>query len=349
MKKISLILVLILVIGSTVACGGQEGKTEGPTELVVSTWGFNEDMLWENVFKPFEEANNVKIILETGNNSDRLTKLKNNPNSEIDIIYLAEEFAQQGIDNGLFEEIDYSKIPNANKVNEKAQYLVEQGYGPAYTVNRAAIAYDPTKIDFKIKTWSDLWNSDFKQKVAIPDITTTFGPPTMYIASNKADVDITTDNGETAFNELEELKPNLVKTYSKSSDLANMFANGEIVAAVTADFAYGSIKGGSPDVEFIDPEEGAYLNFNTINIVKGTDNKELALKFIDFALSTEVQTKNAKTLDESPINVEVELTEEESAELTYGEKIQNSNVVDYKFVNTVKADWIDKWNRILNR
>lgn len=349
MKKISLILVLILVIGSTVACGGQEGKAEGPTELVVSTWGFNEDMLWENVFKPFEEANNVRIILETGNNSDRLTKLKNNPNSQIDIIYLAEEFAQQGIENGLFEEIDYSKIPNAEKINEKAQYLVEEGYGPAYTVNRAAIAYDPTKIDFEIKTWSDLWNSDLKQKVAIPDITTTFGPPTMYIASNEADVDITTDNGETAFNELEELKPNLVKTYSKSSDLANMFANGEIVAAVTADFAYGSIKGGSPDVAFIDPEEGAYLNFNTINIVKGTDNKELALKFIDFALSTEVQTKNAKTLDESPINVEVELTEEEAADLTYGEKIANSNVVDYKFVNTVKADWIDKWNRILNR
>lgn len=350
MKKISLVLALILVMGSAVGCvGQQEGKAEGATELVISTWGFNEDILWENVFKPFEEEHNVRIVLETGNNSDRLTKLKNNPNSKIDIMYLAEEFAQEGIEDGLFEEIDYSRIPNAEKINEKAQYLVEQGYGPAYTLNRAAIAYDPTKIDFEIKTWADLWNPALKQKVAIPDITTTFGPPTMYIASNKAGVDISTDRGETAFNQLEELKPNLVKTYGKSSDLANMFANGEIVAAVTADFAYGSVKGGSPDVVFVDPEEGAYLNFNTINIVKGTNNKELALKFIDYALSTEVQTKNAKTLDESPVNVEVELTEEEAANLTYGEKIENANVVDYKFVNTVKAEWIDKWNRILNR
>ncbi|WZL73704.1 polyamine ABC transporter substrate-binding protein [Clostridiaceae bacterium 35-E11] len=354
MRKISLFIVLMLVLASVVGCGAQnevkeEAKNEGPTELVISTWGFSEDLLWENVFKPFEEANNVKIVLETGNNSDRLTKLKTNPNSNIDIMYLAEAFAQQGAEEGLFEKIDYSKIPNAKKIIEKGQYLVEQGYGPGYTLNRAAIAYDPTKVDFEIKSWKDLWNPALKGKVSIPEITTTFGPSTMYIASNKAGVDITSDKGEAAFNELEALKPNLVKTYTKSSDLSNMFANGEIAAAITADFAYGSVKNGAPDVVFVDPEEGAYLNFNTINIVKGSENVELALKFIDYALSTEVQTRTAKALNESPVNKEVELTAEEAESLTYGEKIETANVVDHKFVNSVNMEWIDKWNRILNQ
>ena len=42
---------------------------------------------------------------------------------------------------------------------------------------------------------------------------------------------------------MKELKPNVVKTYSKSSDLANMFQSGEIEAAVVADFAVDIIQG----------------------------------------------------------------------------------------------------------
>ena len=40
---------------------------------------------------------------------------------------------------------------------------------------------------------------------------------------------------EGRFEAMKELKPNVVKTYSKSSDLANMFQSGEIEAAVVAD------------------------------------------------------------------------------------------------------------------
>jgi len=364
MKKLSIILAIMLLLVSAVGCGKteevkvkddaqqevkEETKDVAPTELVISTWGYSEDLLWENVFTPFEEANNVKIVLETGNNSERLTKLKSNPDSNIDIMYLAEAFAQDGIEAGLFEEIDYSKVENSAKIDAKAKYLVDAGYGPAYTLNRAAIAYNPNKVGFEIKSWNDLWNPDLKGKVSIPEITTTFGPATMYIASNYKGVDIASDKGEAAFKALEALKPNLVKTYTKSSDLANMFASDEIAVAITADFAYGRIKSGAPEVVFVDPEEGAYVNFNTINVVKASKNKELALKFIDYALSTEVQTRTAKALGESPINAEVQLTEEEAASLTYGEVVGKSNTVDHKFGNSVKMQWIDNWNRTLNQ
>ena len=38
--------------------------------------GFNLDVLEENVFAPFEEMHNVDIVLDTGNNSDRLARLQ---------------------------------------------------------------------------------------------------------------------------------------------------------------------------------------------------------------------------------------------------------------------------------
>ena len=347
-KRIAIVLLLVLGLSALAGCT-PKANDDGPKELVVSIWGYNEDKLRENVFAPFEEANNVKIVLETGNNSDRLTKLKNNPNSGVDVIYLAESFAQEGIEADLFEKIDYAKIPNSEKINAKAKYTIDRGYGPAYTMNRAAICYDPSKIDFEIKSWADLWKPELKGKVSIPELSTTFGPSVMYLASAKAGVDITTDNGTAAFAELKNLKPNLVKTYTKSSDLANMFANGEVVAAITADFAFGRIKGNVENAVFVDPTEGAYVNFNTVNIVKSSDNKELAYKFIDFLLSKEVQEKNAKSIGETPINTDVVLTADEVGSMTYGEIVDKANTVDHQFVNGAKANWVDTWNQTLNQ
>lgn len=347
-KSLALILALGLTVGSLSGCGKKEATEEGINKkLIISTWGLSEDLLNENVFSPFEEEYGVDIVLEIGNNSERLTKLKNNPNSGIDLIYLAESFAEQGIESGLFEEIDYSKIPNATKLNEKAQLTVESGYGPAYTLNSIGIVVDPS-AGIKIDSWDDLWSKELKGKIAIPDITTTNGPAILALAAEKAGVSLETDNGEAAFKELEGLKPNVVKTYSKSSDLANMFSSGEISVAVVADFGYGVIAKAKPEVEYIVPESGTYLNFNTININKNSDNKELAYEFINYVLSVEVGTRTAKALSESPVNVEVELTEEEATNLTYGKIIDNAKVLDFKYINSQMNTWIDTWNRIMN-
>ena len=348
MNKRILALVLTGILSTTalVGCGKSQSK-EPDNKLVISTWGLNEDVLKETVFDPFAEEHGVEIVLEIGNNSERLTKMKNNPNSEVDITYLAESFSEQGVEAGVFEKLDYSKIPNANNLNEKAQTIVEKGYGPAYTLNSVVIVVDPS-AGIEINSWEDLWKPELANKIAIPDITTTNGPAMVSIAAEKAGVDITTDNGEAAFKELEALKPNVVKTYSKSSDLANMFSSGEIVAAVASDFAYETIAKAKPEVKSVIPESGTYLNFNTININKNSNNKDLAYEFINYALSTEVQERAAKALKDAPVNSEVQLNEEEAKGLTYGEVVNNAKVIDLKFVNSVMNDWVNTWNRIMN-
>ena len=348
MKKRVLAALLIGVLSTTalIGCGKSEDESSSK-KLVISTWGLNEDVLKETVFDPFEEEHGVDIVLEVGNNSERLTKMKNNPNSGIDITYLAESFAEQGIDAGIFEELDYSKIPNAENINAKAQSTVERGFGPAYTLNSIGIVVDPS-AGIEINAWEDLWKPELANKIAIPDITTTNGPAIVQIAAEKAGVSVEDDKGQAAFKELEALKPNIVKTYSKYSDLANMFASGEIVAAIAADFAYGNIAKAKPEVKYVVPKSGTYLNFNTININKNSNNKDLAYEFINYALSEEVQERTAKALSESPINTQVELSEEEASNLTYGSVVDNAKTIDFKFVNTVIDEWVNTWNRIMN-
>lgn len=345
-KFLALLLTSVVSVTTLVGCSSESTQEESK-KLVISTWGFNEDLLNEAVFDPFEEKHGVEIVLEVGNNSERLTKMMNNPNSNIDITYLAESFAQQGIEKDLFEKLDYTKIPSSKDINDKAIQTVESGYGPAYTLNSIGIIVNKD-AGININSWEDLWSDELKGKIAIPDITTTFGPAMLSVASEKAGVPLSDDNGEAAFKAIEELKPNIVKTYSKSSDLANMFSSGEIVAAVSADFAFGGVQKVTPSVEFITPESGTYLNFNTININKNSKNKDLAYEFVDYALSLETQERASKTLKDAPINKKVVLTEEEATNLSYGEVVDNAKVIDYSFVNSKMTEWIDNWNRIIN-
>jgi len=329
-KKITLALVGAAMIVGVLPAAAQE-------TLVISTWAFNADKLKANIYEPFEKANNVKIVVETGNNSDRLNKVRLREGTAVDLIYLADAFAMQGIEEGLFDVIDRSKLPNVAKL-----YGLAEEYGPAYTVGRFGIIYDSAVVAEPLVSWSDLWRADLASNISVPGITTTAGPMLVLAASNKAGM---AGDADAAFKELAALKPNLVKTYNRSSELVNLFAQGEIVAGAAQDFAFGRIQDAVPTAVWVNPVEGAYANLNTINIVKGSKNKELAEKYINFVLSAEVQKALALARVDSPVNSEVALSDEEAAGLTYGaDLIASLQTVDWAAVNAAKPDWIERWN-----
>ena len=352
MKKKLGLVGLSLVTASMLAACGSNGETDAANgdkqTLVVSTFGLEEDKMQEDVFKPFEEKYNVDIVLETGTTSERLTKLKSNPNSTVDVIELSQSSAAEGTAAGLFAKVSSSDVPNIDNLIDSAKELSADGSGPAYTVNSIGIIYNKEAVGKEITEWSDLWDPSLKGKISIPDITSTFGPAMLYLASDYMNVDITSDKGAAAFEGITDLAPNVVKTYSKSSDLANMFQSGEIVAAVVGDFAVPIISESNATAEYVVPQSGTYANFNTININKNSKNKDLAYKYIEWRLSQEVQEKTAVSINEAPTNKNVVLEGETAENKTYGEVAERTKMVDSTFVNENLQSWIDQWNRILN-
>lgn len=357
MKKkytVGLLIVAGLILS---ACGNSEASKSqstgeasgnGDNQFVVSTFGLSEDIVKQDVMDPFEEANNEEVTLEVGNSADRFTKLKNNPNTGIDVIELAQNNSTEGNQDDLFLDITESDVPNLAQLTDSAKEVFENDGGVPIAMNSIGIIYDKEEVGHDITNWEDLWSEDLQGQVAIPDITVTAGPLMLHVASDYAGEDIASDNGKKAFEALEELKPNVVKTYSKSSDLANMFQAGEISVAVVADFAVDIVEGAAEDVTYIVPESGTYANFNTINIPKDTENKELALKFVDHRISTESQKAKALSLNEGPVNKEVELTDEEAKNKTYGAVAERAEPVDFKMINENMGSWVDQWNRIMN-
>ena len=331
----------------TEAAAGSELPSFEGQGLRISTFSFNAELVQKNIYDPFEEATGCKVIVETGKNAERVTKIKESPEN-YDVVVIGDAFIADLIDADLIETIDTSKLTNLDAIYDNAKAPFGEEYGPAYSFNRMGIVYDKSTCPIEITSWEDLWNPELADSIAIPDITTTTGPLMYFSVAKMAGLTPGKDD-DAIMAKFEELKPNIMKTYTSANDTITMLNQGEISVAVLLDYSYTAAQSASDDYVWVDPAEGVYSGFNTVNIIKGCANKELAEAFVDFYISKEVQLAEALDGVDAPVRTDVELTPEQAANFTYGtEMIDNLLIPDWSVVNANKADWIAKWNELFS-
>ena len=337
-------LVTALAISAAALVSAAPAAAQGKT-LTISWWGFNGEKLESIVLAPFREQCGCEIVFETGNNGERLNKIQIRNGAGVDVAYFSDSFSQQGIEAGLFQKIDPSKIPNLAGIYDLAKDP-QGGYGPAYTIGRVGIVYDSAKISAPITSWNDLWREDLASSLSLPGITTTAGPMVVMKAGEHAGVDAFAD-ADAAFAAVGELQPNVVKNYNTGSEMINLFSTGEITAAVAQDFTLGQIQAAVPTVAWAELEEGAIATLNTVNIPVGAAEPELAHEYINFILSPEIQQQLAEQGVDAPVVTSVELTPEQASLWTYGaDLIAGLQLIDYAQMNAAKTEWVDRWNEI---
>ena len=315
--------------------------------LTISTFSFNAELLQKNIYDPFMEQTGAKLVVETGKNAERVTKIEESPEN-YDVVVISDSFAAQLGNDGILGNIDRSKVANLDSIYDVAKAPMGEEYGPAYTFNRLGIVYDPSMIDVEIKSFADLWNPELKDCIAVPDITTTSG--VLFYYATAAAFGLTPGQDDDAiFAKLEELKPNVVKTWTSANDTITMLNQGEASVAALLDYSYTTAKQANPDYVWVSPSEGNFACFNMLNITKDCKNKELAEAFINFYLSKDVQLADALDGVDAPVNTEVELTEEQAANFTYGQEMVDSLVLpDWSLITEKKADWINRWNELFS-
>ncbi|MCQ1851613.1 ABC transporter substrate-binding protein [Neorhizobium galegae] len=335
-------LALLATLGGTATASAQS-KT-----LTISWWGYNGEKMTANIIDPFKKICGCDIVFETGNNADRLNKLKLRDGKGVDVIYLTDSFSQLGIEQGLFQPVDPAKIPNLSEIYELGR--APQGkYGPAYTIGRIGLVYDSAKVNPPVTSWNDLWRPDLKSSVSLPGITTTAGPMVVVQAGKHAGVDpyASTDK---AFEAVEALKPNVVKNYNTGSELVNLISTGEVRVAIGQDFTLASMQAAVKTMTWAKLKDGDIATLNTVNIPKGSTNVELAHQFINFILSKDVQQKEAEQGVDAPISTKVQLTPDQAKIWTYGaDQVSSLSRVDYAKMNAAKTDWIDRWNEVFGK
>ncbi|MGV8830814.1 MAG: ABC transporter substrate-binding protein [Devosia sp.] len=338
------ILVTALAISATAMLSAAPAMAQDKT-LTISWWGFNGEKLESIILAPFREKCGCEIVFETGNNGERLNKIQIRNGGGVDVAYFSDSYSQQGIEAGLFQKLDRSKLPNLDGIYDLAKDP-QGGYGPAYSIGRVGIVYDSTKVTSPITSWNDLWRDDLAASLSLPGITTTAGPMVVMKAGDHAGVDAFADE-DAAFEAVAALKPNVVKNYNTGSEMINLFSTGEVSAAIAQDFTLGQIQAAVPTVVWADLAEGSIATLNTVNIPTGAAEPELAYEFINFILSPEIQQQLAEQGVDAPVNTAVTLTPEQAALWTYGaDVVAGLQRVDYLKMNAAKGGWVDRWNEI---
>ena len=346
-KVLAFMLVCVMMVTACAFAIGEELPRFDGQELHVSTFAFNAELLQKNIYDPFEAATGAKIVPEGDSNAVRVTKIKENP-SDYDVVIIGDMFVSELIEAGLIDTLDAASLTNLDGLYDVAKAPLGEGYGPAYTFNRLGIVYDPSMCPIEITSWADLWNEELVDSIVIPDITTTSGPLLYYSIAQMEGLTPGVDD-EAIFAKLEALKPNLVNTYTSANNAVQMLNQGEVSVAVLLDYSYTTAVNANPALVWVDPSEGVFSGFNTLNVIKDSPNKALAEAFINFYISSDVQLAEALDGVDSPVRTDVELTAEQAANFTYGaEMIGGLQIPDWNTINANKAAWIESWNELFS-
>ncbi len=310
--------------------------------LTISVYSFSQDEFTELVYEPFEAICGCDIVVETGNSIERLAKIEaNRDNPVIDMAVLSTHDALGAARKGLLQPIDVSKIPNHAKLYDIAKDPLGDSLGIGYTFYATSIVYRTDKA--QIDSWADLLSPELAGNVALPDITTTQGPPSLYMlgkAYGDADHSL-----EMPIAMVGERVDDIVTFYVRSSQLAQLMQQEEIWAAPVGRFAWGRFKNNGLPMAWATPKEGQTGGMNVMVMTKGNGNEELALQFMNYWLSTEVQTKLAEALIDSPANAEVVVSDEAASNLTYGaDTVATLDILPPSVILDNRETWLDLWN-----
>jgi putative spermidine/putrescine transport system substrate-binding protein len=318
------------------------GKT-----LNVSFFAFNVDLINKNINQPFEKKYGAKIVYDTGNNADRLAKLiarKDNPN--IDVVAFSTEFLLRAVQAGVIQPYDPAKLKNLDQLYDWAKDPLGNRMGVGYTISGYTLFYRSDKVKEPITSWKDLWRPELKGYISLPDITTTNGPATIVLIAKAYGGDL--NNDQIAWDKLAELKPSLVTAYKNSAELITLVQQDEVWVSGYSKFAWGNLLNTKKPLQSVVPKEGIVGFINTLSVVKGTPNADLAHAYIDFMISQEVQLAEALDLVDSPANKNVKVPLDIGEKLTYGDDVIKSLIfLNDQQISDKRQSWIDRWNKLM--
>jgi putative spermidine/putrescine transport system substrate-binding protein len=310
--------------------------------LTISVYAFAQDDFKSIVYDPFQAKCGCKLVVETGNSVERLAKMEaNKANPLVDMAVVSMADALSATRKGLIDKIDTSKLSNFAKLYDIAKDPNGDGMSVGYTFYATSIAYRSDKM--KIDSWADLLKPEYVGHVAFPNVTTNQGPPALYMLGLALGKD--TPDLKAPIEALGEKKDDIVTFYEKSSQLVQLMQQEEIWAAPIGRFSWAGFTKLDVPVAWATPKEGQTGGMNVMVMTKGSKNQDLALQFMDFWLSTDIQTKLAEKLVDSPANKEVKLSDEAAGNLTYGEDTAKSlKLIPSAAALDNRAGWLKEWN-----
>lgn len=318
-------------------------------ELVINSFGGSYEKTHRDlVITPFEEKYGVKVKVVTAYSADTLAQLRaQKENPQFDVVHFSGGLETIAASEGLLAPIKPAELSNYGQMYPFAVEGIEKGVGPMYKVAAIGLLYNTDEVSPAPTSWMDLANPAYAKSVLLTDAAAnTYGMLGM-LMMNKVNGG-TLDDVQPGLDFVGKLLEGGATVISKSPEIQQNFAQGSaLIAPYAQDYAFTLTKAGLP-VKFVQPKEGAAFAPITVNLVAGRENRDLALKFIDFSIRAEASKGWAEALRYSPTNKEAKLPDDVAAQVIYGEEAAKNLVgFDPIKIGEERSKWNEAWKRLV--
>jgi spermidine/putrescine transport system substrate-binding protein len=278
----ALVMPAMLMLGS---CGKKADR------LYIYNWTYYTP---DTVIEKFEKEYKVTVIYdEFASNEDMYAKIKAG-GSGYDIVFPSGDYVSIMIQQNMLEKIDKAKIPNLKNIDplvlQKAAYDSAMEYSVPYYFGAAGITVNTAKVPDFQRSWSIFGREDLRNRMTmLDDMREVMGDALVHLGYSVN----TTDSAQ--INAAKDLinnswKPNLTKFDAEA--FGKGYANGDFwVVQGYAEVVFEEIADNEQlmkDSVFFIPPEGGPAYIDSMCILKGSKNLDLAYKFIDFIHRPEI-------------------------------------------------------------
>ena len=266
----------------------------------------------------FEKLTGIQVNYTTfATNEELYAKLKEGA-ADYDVVIPSDYMISRMINEGMLEELELERIPNAKYMDEDLDteaYDPEGKYSVPYMWGVIGIVYNKTLVDeedIKDPSWDILWNEKYKGSIFM------FSNPrdAFGIALMKLGYSVNTENSNElleAAELLKEQKP-LVQAYIMDEIFDKMGGGEAALAPYYAGDAM-TMMDDNEDLDFVIPDEGTNLYIDAMCIPDGAPHKEAAEMYINYMCETEVALANCEyTCYSTPHTEAYELLDEDMKE-----------------------------------
>lgn len=312
-------------------------------QLVVSNWGGD----WNsNVMKALEtpllEDKGVTIRRDLASAPARKSKLlaeRNLPRGSVDIAHLTDADAFELQMQGVLEEIDYDRIPNAK--NLLSMPGIENKFFVPWVYSGVELIYNPDKIAAPT-SFKDLLNPEYKGRVGLID-QIYFN----YLYAFSLVAGGTMGDIDAAFPALLELKKTVEpKVYPSHQQLAAAMQSDEIWISANYKARAAQWEADGLPVRGAYPAEGGIAIQFGVAMPKRAPNKDLAYHYINEMLTPDACRTLAELTFYAPAISNVTLPEKLAKQVQFSEEEQSRlHMVDYEYAAKNQPDWLEWWNK----
>ena len=308
MKKILLIILSIIFVSSLYGCSSSKTKDS----LTIYSAG---DYINPEVLDLFKKETGIDVIYEEYDTNEVMYTKISSPNSTYDIICTSDYMLEKLISEDRLDKLNYNNISNSKYISKPIHDLSRgfdsnTEYTVPYCYGTVGILYNSKYVsEDEARSWNILWNPKYSDEILMPDNVRDM----LAVAMKKNGYSLNTSDP----NELKKVENDLIS----QKDIVQAYVNDQVKDKMISEEAKIAViysgdalftKAYREELNYVVPNEGSNVWIDAWAILKKSNHKEMAEKFINFITRPDIAALNYEYLTYSTPNTEaIKLVEDE--------------------------------------